>query len=108
MLEIVRDIASRSPPASVSSEEVVPGPAVQSTQDVLTHSWASGGMFHTVAIARMGAEWEGVVAPDLTVHGVTGLRVADASVLPYLPGLTMAPSILVGAMAARLITDTVR
>lgn len=104
MLEIVRDIASRAPLASVISEEVVPGSAVQSTEDVVAHSWASGGMFHTVATARMGAAGEGVVASDLTVHGVTGLRVADASVLPYQPGLTMAPSILVGAMAARLIT----
>ncbi len=52
----------------------------------------------------MGAESDGVVDPELRVHGVTGLRVADASVFPTIPhGNIHAPSLLVGEKAAELI-----
>ncbi|MEC9102527.1 MAG: GMC oxidoreductase, partial [Pseudomonadota bacterium] len=44
--------------------------------------------------------------PKLRVHGVAGLRVADASVMPTLPsGNTNAPSIMIGARAAEFIRE---
>ena len=61
-------------------------------------------LYHPVATCRMGADEASVVAPDLTVRGVKGLRVVDASVIPSLiRGHTHAPSVLLGEKAADLI-----
>jgi choline dehydrogenase len=52
----------------------------------------------------MGTDSEAVVGPDLSVHGVGGLRVADASVMPRTTtGNTNAPSMMIGERAAELI-----
>jgi choline dehydrogenase len=62
--------------------------------------------YHLVGTARMGhpARELTVVDPQLRVRGVTGLRVADASVIPTLiSGHTIAPSVLIGERAAELI-----
>jgi choline dehydrogenase len=59
-------------------------------------------MYHPTSTCAMGP----VVDPELTVHGVAGLRVADASVLPTVPrGNTNAPTIMVAERAADLITN---
>ena len=61
-------------------------------------------LYHPVGTARMGAEADAVVDPSLRVHGVTALRVADASVMPTLiRGHTNAPAIVIGEVAADLI-----
>jgi choline dehydrogenase len=61
-------------------------------------------LYHPVGTARMGAEPDAVVDPSLRVHGVTGLRVADASVMPTIVrGHTNAPAIVIGEVAADLI-----
>ncbi|TQJ30577.1 GMC family oxidoreductase [Microbacterium sp. SLBN-146] len=61
-------------------------------------------LYHPVGTARMGEDAESVVTPDLRVRGVTGLRVADASVMPTLiRGHTNAAAIVVGEVAAALI-----
>lgn len=61
-------------------------------------------LYHPVGTARMGAGPEAVVDPSLRVRGVTGLRVADASVMPTLiRGHTNAPAIVIGEVAADLI-----
>jgi len=62
--------------------------------------------FHLVGTARMGDPSDAltVVDPQLRVRGVTGLRVADASVIPSLiSGHTIAPSVMIGERAAELI-----
>ena len=60
--------------------------------------------YHASCTARIGSESTGVVSPDLKVHGVTGLRVADASVFPTIPhGNTNAAAQMVGEKAASLI-----
>lgn len=62
--------------------------------------------FHLVGTARMGdpADPATVVDPELRVRGVSGLRIADASVIPSLiSGHTIAPSVLIGERAADLI-----
>ena len=61
---------------------------------------------HQVGTCRMGTGEPAVTGPELTVHGLDGLRVADASVLPRVTtGNTNAPAVLVGEQAARFILD---
>ncbi|WP_349425900.1 GMC family oxidoreductase N-terminal domain-containing protein [Microbacterium sp. LWS13-1.2] len=61
-------------------------------------------LYHPVGTARMGTDAASVVDPELRVRGVTGLRVADASVMPtVIRGHTNAPAIVIGEVAADLI-----
>lgn len=59
---------------------------------------------HPTSTCRMGTDADAVVGPDLRVHGIDGLRVCDASVLPtMISGNTNAPTIMVGEKGADLI-----
>jgi choline dehydrogenase len=64
----------------------------------------AGHRSHPVGTCRMGRDADAVVDPQLRVHGLKGLRVADASVMPEVPsGNTNLPCIMVGERAADLI-----
>lgn len=61
-------------------------------------------LYHPTSTARMGADAGSVVDPELRVRGVSGLRVADASIMPeIIRGHTHAPSVVIGEKAAQLI-----
>jgi choline dehydrogenase len=65
---------------------------------------ASASFGHAVGTCKMGVDKLAVVDPQLRVHGVTGLRVADASVMPrIITGPTNAPTHMIAGRAAKLI-----
>src|SRR5699024_8200421 len=63
-------------------------------------------VYHPVGTCRMGADDRSVVDPQLRVHGVDGLRVADASIIPEITsGNTNAPAMMIGERCAELMTS---
>lgn len=108
-VKYLRRIAAQEPLRSLIAEELRPGPQVQGDDALIADFRArSGTVYHPSCTARMGPDpAKSVVDPDLRVHGVTGLRVCDASVFPTLiGGNTNAPAILVGWMGAERILRT--
>jgi len=82
--------------------EVAPGPNVQSDDDLKSFIRSAGyTVHHPCGTCRIGTDKEAVVDPDLKVHGIEGLRVADASVFPLLVGgNTNAAAVMVGERGA--------
>ncbi len=102
---VARDIATGEPFRSWRAREVLPGPGV--TDEVALRAYVARGTttyFHPVGTCAMGTGPDAVVDPDLRVHGLTGLRVADASVIPrIMPVNTNAAAIMIGEKAADLM-----
>lgn len=84
--------------------EIYPGPDV-SDDDLDDYVRRTAVTYHhQVGTCRMGVDAEAVVDPRLSVHGVRGLRVIDASIMPRITtGNTNAPSVLIGEKGARYL-----
>lgn len=87
------------------AEETLPGLDVQSDDDIFATVMRTGSaVFHASGTCRMGSDDAAVLDPALRVRGVSGLRVADASVMPTLvSGNTNAAAMVIGWRASELI-----
>ena len=100
-----REIMSAPAMARHVLDERIPGPLVDSDATMREFiRFASWRGEHAVGTCRMGGDEESVVAPDLSVRGVNGLRVVDASVFPTLTsGNTSATVVMVAEKGADLV-----
>jgi choline dehydrogenase len=85
--------------------ELTPGPTVASDAELLDFARAKGTtVFHPTSTCRMGSDVTAVVDERLRVHGFTGLRVADASIMPtVVSGNTNAACVMIGEKASDMI-----
>lgn len=102
-----REIGGQEALAAFRPTEYVPEVAPSNRDDIRELVRRLAGTYHhQVGTCKMGVGDDAVVDPQLRVHGVRGLRVADASIMPAVPrGNTNAPSIMVGEKAAELILN---
>ena len=104
-IRMVRDVVEQPAFAAYRGREIAPGADVRSDADLTRWLRASAmTTFHPVGTCRMGTDPMAVVDARLMVHGIAGLRVADASVMPVIvSGNTNAPAIMIGEKAAEFI-----
>jgi choline dehydrogenase len=106
-MRLVRQVTDAPPLAKLRRAERIPGAAAQSEEDLLTsiRAYAQNGD-HPVGTAKMGQDPLAVVDERLRVHGLQGVRVVDASVMPTVPrGNTNIPTIMIAERAADLIKE---
>ncbi|TIV09626.1 MAG: alanine-phosphoribitol ligase, partial [Mesorhizobium sp.] len=104
-LRLAREIMRQKALAPYVLREVLPGPTLTSDNELFDYACRSSKTdHHPVGTCRMGHDAMSVVTPDLTLRGIEGLRVCDASVMPRIPSSnTNAPTIMVGEKGADLI-----
>lgn len=103
-LDVIRTIMADPAIAPHVQEEYEPGAAYtgEALRDEVLRRVTT--VYHPVGSCRMGVDELAVVAPDLRVRGVEGLRVADASIMPsIIGGNTNAPSMMIGDKAGDLV-----
>ncbi len=104
-IRLVRSVIAQPAFDPFRGRELAPGDAVQSEAQ-LTRWLRDNAMttFHPVGTCRMGTDPMAVVNARLAVHGIAGLRIADASVMPVITsGNTNAPAIMIGEKAAEFL-----
>jgi choline dehydrogenase len=102
-IETIRAIAAAPAFADLNEVEIMPG----ADADLEAHvRGQSSTLWHPAGTAKMGRDAMAVVDPLLRVHGVEGLRVVDASVMPTVTsGNTVAPAFMIGWRAADFILN---
>ena len=101
----VRRIAQAPALARFMPSEQAPGPAVTRDEDILQYVRDTATtVFHPTGTCKMGHDSLAVVDDRLRVHGIAGLRVVDASIMPnVVSGNTNAPTIMIADKASDMI-----
>lgn len=111
-MKLTRRILAAPAMAAHVLEEMIPGQEVRDDEALLDTARRLGGsIFHPVGTCKMGPESDRMAVVDdrLRVHGITGLRVVDASIMPTLiSGNTNAPTIMIGEKGADLVLDSAK
>jgi choline dehydrogenase len=109
-IRIAREIARQKALEGLVMEETLPGPDTK-TDDQLADDVRRRGVsnLHPVGSCGMGHSPQSVVDPRLRVHGMSGLRVVDASIMPsIIAGNTNAPTIMIAEKASVMIEEDAR
>lgn len=100
-----RELMATSPLKEVTGAEIAPGAGRQTDEEIL--DWVRNTAettYHPVGTCKMGQDPMAVVDHELRVHGIAGLRIADASIMPTLTsGNTNAPCIMIGEKCAEMV-----
>ena len=106
-IKVARKIAEAPALAPEILDEYVPGREFQTDEELLLAARKySQTIYHPTSTCKMGHDDMAVVDDRLRVHGIKGLRVADASIMPEITsGNTNAPSIMIGEKAADMILE---
>jgi choline dehydrogenase len=101
-LRLARKIGAQPAFQQFLVEETFPGVNHRSDSELLDYAKGTGlTVYHPVGTCRMGQANDSVVDTQLRVHGISGLRIADASIMPTMPASnTNAPCIMLGERAA--------
>jgi choline dehydrogenase len=104
-IKLLRNLFGASAFDEFRGKEIAPGADKQSDTALVAYvKEACDTLYHPVGTCKMGIDPMAVVDPELRVHGVEGLRVVDASIMPRITtGNTNAPTIMIGEKAADLI-----
>lgn len=106
-MRIARQIISSTSLDAYRKFELLPGAEVNSTDDLLTFARAHGDTsYHPIGTCRMGNGPAAVVDHRLRVHGVEGLRVIDASIMPgMVSGNTNAATLMIAEKGAAMLIE---
>ncbi|HET6605022.1 MAG TPA: choline dehydrogenase [Rhodopila sp.] len=109
-VRIVRSIVRQHAMQKLLVEETSPGVAIRTDEEIAADIRERGvSNLHPVGTCGMGHGPTAVVDPRLRVHGIPGLRVVDASVMPTIPaGNTNAPTIMIAEKASDMIQEDAR
>ena len=109
-LKLCRQILAHPSLQQYVAEEFQPGPASRPTPSCSNYARQRGGtVYHPTSTCTMGTGPMAVVDPALRVHGIEGLRVADASVMPtVISGNTNAATIMIGEKLADMVRGRMR
>ena len=109
-IRVARDILSRPALAPFNAGETSPGPSVETDEEIV--EWVAADAetaLHPSCTAKLGPDSDATAVVDpatMRVHGTTGLRVVDASVMPYVTnGNIYAPTMMIAEKAADLILE---
>ncbi|MET0238761.1 MAG: GMC family oxidoreductase N-terminal domain-containing protein [Sphingobium sp.] len=109
-VKVTRAIVAQPALAGYRPEEFRPGPGIEDDEAIARSVGdIATTIFHPVGTAAMGQGERAVVDSELRVHGIAGLRVVDASIMPTITsGNTNAPTMMIGEKGAAMVLKAAR